>query len=78
YSWSQRLNYYVGLTGIDTFVTMQFTSDFHEKDIVFGCDKKLEKVIDEIAELFPLSNGVSLQSECPIGLIGDDIEAVAR
>lgn len=78
YSWSQRRNYYVGLTGIDTFVTMQFTSDFQEKDIVFGGDKKLEKVIDEIAELFPLSNGVSLQSECPIGLIGDDIEAVAR
>ncbi|GGE12228.1 nitrogenase molybdenum-iron protein alpha chain [Rhizobium sp. 25PS6] len=78
YSWSQRRNYYVGLTGIDTFVTMQFTSDFQEKDIVFGGDKKLEKVIDEIAELFPLSNGISLQSECPIGLIGDDIEAVAR
>ncbi|MBY3192846.1 MULTISPECIES: nitrogenase molybdenum-iron protein alpha chain [Rhizobium] len=78
YSWSQRRNYYVGLTGIDTFVTMQFTSDFQEKDIVFGGDKKLEKVIDEIAELFPLSNGVTLQSECPIGLIGDDIEAVAR
>ena len=26
----------------------------------------------------PLNNGISVQSECPIGLIGDDIEAVAR
>ncbi|MGO6697661.1 nitrogenase molybdenum-iron protein alpha chain [Rhizobium johnstonii] len=78
YSWSQRRNYYVGLTGVDAFVTMQFTSDFQEKDIVFGGDKKLEKLIDEVEELFPLNNGVSLQSECPIGLIGDDIEAVAR
>ncbi|ANL37325.1 nitrogenase molybdenum-iron protein alpha chain [Rhizobium sp. L9] len=78
YSWSQRRNYYVGLTGIDTFVTLQFTSDFQEKDIVFGGDKKLEQVIDEIEELFPLNNGISVQSECPIGLIGDDIEAVSR
>ncbi|MCM2396651.1 nitrogenase molybdenum-iron protein alpha chain [Rhizobium sp. S95] len=78
YSWSQRRNYYIGTTGIDTFVTMQFTSDFQEKDIVFGGDKKLEKVIDEIEALFPLNNGVTIQSECPIGLIGDDIEAVSR
>ena len=78
YSWSQRRNYYVGTTGIDSFVTMQFTSDFQERDIVFGGDKKLEKVIDEINSLFPLVNGISVQSECPIGLIGDDIEAVAK
>ena len=78
YSWSQRRNYYIGKTGIDTFVTMQFTSDFQEKDIVFGGDKKLAKIIDEIETLFPLAKGVTIQSECPIGLIGDDIEAVAR
>jgi len=35
-------------------------------------------VIDEINSLFPLVNGISVQSECPIGLIGDDIEAVAK
>jgi nitrogenase molybdenum-iron protein alpha chain len=57
---------------------MQFTTDFQERDIVFGGDKKLEKTMDEIKELFPLARGVSIQSECPIGLIGDDIEAVAR
>lgn len=78
YSWSQRRNYYIGTTGIDTFVTMQFTSDFQEKDIVFGGDKKLDKVITEIENLFPLNHGVTIQSECPIGLIGDDIEAVAK
>ena len=78
YSWSQRRNYYIGNTGVDTFVTMQFTSDFQERDIVFGGDKKLEKVITEINTLFPLANGVTIQSECPIGLIGDDIEAVAK
>jgi len=78
YSWAARRNYYIGTTGIDTFVTMQFTSDFQEKDIVFGGDKKLDKVIDELQELFPLNRGITIQSECPIGLIGDDIEAVAK
>ena len=78
YSWAARRNYYIGLTGVDSFVTMQFTSDFQEKDIVFGGDKKLDKVVDEIQTLFPLNHGITIQSECPIGLIGDDIEAVAK
>jgi nitrogenase molybdenum-iron protein alpha chain len=78
YSWSGRRNYYIGTTGIDTFGTMQFTSDFQERDIVFGGDKKLAKLITELEELFPLNRGISIQSECPIGLIGDDIEAVAK
>jgi nitrogenase molybdenum-iron protein alpha chain len=78
YSWSGRRNYYIGTTGIDTFGTMQFTSDFQERDIVFGGDKKLTKLIKEIEDIFPLNGGISIQSECPIGLIGDDIEAVAR
>ncbi|MGF1539762.1 MAG: nitrogenase molybdenum-iron protein alpha chain [Pleurocapsa sp.] len=78
YSWSGRRNYYVGTTGVDTFGTMQFTSDFQERDIVFGGDKKLAKLIDELEVLFPLSKGTTIESECPIGLIGDDIEAVAR
>ncbi len=57
---------------------MNFTSDFQEKDIVFGGDKKLAKLITEIEGLFPLNKGISVQSECPIGLIGDDIEAVSK
>ncbi len=28
--------------------------------------------------MFPLAQGISIQSECPVGLIGDDIEAVAK
>ncbi|MFT9099001.1 MAG: nitrogenase molybdenum-iron protein alpha chain [Zymomonas mobilis subsp. pomaceae] len=78
YSWSQRRNFYTGTTGVDSFVTMQFTSDYQEKDIVFGGDKKLKKILKEIDELFPLNKGTTIQSECPVGLIGDDIESVAR
>lgn len=78
YSWGSRRNYYNGLTGINAFGAMQFTSDFQEKDIVFGGDKKLDALIDEIEALFPLNRGITIMSECPVGLIGDDIEAVAR
>jgi nitrogenase molybdenum-iron protein alpha chain len=78
YSWGGRRNYATGTPGIDNFVNFQFTSDFQEKDIVFGGNKKLAKITEEIAELFPLARGISVQSECPVGLIGDDIEAVAK
>ncbi len=78
YSRAGRRNYYVGTTGVNTFGTMNFTSDFQEKDIVFGGDKKLAKLIEEVETLFPLNKGISVQSECPIGLIGDDIEAVSK
>ncbi len=78
YSWSGRRNYYVGTTGVDTFGTMQFTSDFQERDVVFGGDKKLAKLLVEASELFPLAKGITIESECPVGLIGDDIEAVAK
>ncbi|TVQ35192.1 MAG: nitrogenase molybdenum-iron protein alpha chain [Geminicoccaceae bacterium] len=78
YTWGQRRNYAVGTTGVDSFVAMQITTDFQEKDIVFGGDKKLSATIDEIRTLFPLANGITIQSECPVGLIGDDIEGVAR
>ena len=78
YSRAGRRNYYVGTTGVNTFAEMNFTSDFQEKDIVFGGDKKLAKIMNEIESLFPLHKGITVQSECPIGLIGDDIEAVSK
>ncbi len=73
-----RRNYVTGYSGVTVFNDINFTSDFQEKDVVFGGDKKLAKIIDEINLLFPLAKGVTIQSECPIGLIGDDIEAVAK
>ena len=66
YSRAGRRAYYVGTTGVDTFGDMCFTSDFQEKDIVFGGDKKLTKLMAEIEMLFPLNKGISVQSECPM------------
>lgn len=78
YSWGTRRNYSTGINGIDNFGVMHITSDFQEKDIVFGGDKKLAELMREAKELFPLARGISVLSECPVGLIGDDIEAVSN
>ena len=78
YSTMGRRHYANGTTGVDIFTTLNVTSDFQERDIVFGGDKNLKAIIDELKKLFPLPKGYTIQSECPIGLIGDDIEAVAK
>jgi nitrogenase molybdenum-iron protein alpha chain len=77
YSWGTRRNLMSGVNGVSNFA-MQFTSDFQEKDIVYGGDKKLAVLLKEAKELFPLAKGISVLSECPVGLIGDDINAVAK
>ncbi|MBF0540312.1 MAG: nitrogenase molybdenum-iron protein alpha chain [Nitrospirae bacterium] len=78
YSWWARRNYYNGQTGIDTFGTMHITTDFKESSIVYGGDKGLYAALNELKGLFPLAKSMGILSECPVGLIGDDIEAVAK
>src|SRR5512146_1270436 len=77
YSWGTRRNLVSGKNGVSSF-GMQMTSDFQEKDIVYGGDKKLAVLLGEVKELFPLAKGISVLSECPVGLIGDDINAIAK
>ncbi|MFQ3574785.1 MAG: nitrogenase molybdenum-iron protein alpha chain [Thermodesulfovibrionales bacterium] len=78
YSWWSRRNYYNGITGVDTFGTMHITTDFQERDIVYGGDKNLHAALHELKQLFPLAKSMGILSECPVGLIGDDIEAVSK
>lgn len=59
------------------FVPYSFCTDMRSTDIVFGGEKKLEKAIDEIMEIFH-PKCLMICSTCPIGLIGDDVQAVAR
>lgn len=62
----------------DGFSGLNLSTDFQEKDVVFGGDNKLAKTIAEANQLFPHHRGVTLLSTCPIALIGDDVDAVAR
>jgi nitrogenase molybdenum-iron protein alpha chain len=79
YSWLTRRNQ----TNPDAspnrhnFMTYCFTTDMHEQEIVFGGEKKLRKAIREAYEIFK-PKAIAVFATCPVGLIGDDIHAVAR
>lgn len=78
YSWNTRRNKAKPDEHTDkNFVPYCFSTDMQESDIVFGGEKKLEKAIDEAMELFS-PKCIMICSTCPIGLIGDDVQAVAQ
>ena len=54
-----------------------FTTDLRETDVIYGGAAKLEKALRElIAKHAP--NAAFIYSTCIVGLIGDDVDAVAR
>jgi len=79
YSWGTRRNKAKpdDDSGGKNFIPYCFSTDMQEPDIVFGGEKKLEKAIAEAMEIFNPST-IMICSTCPIGLIGDDVQAVAR
>jgi nitrogenase molybdenum-iron protein alpha chain len=78
YSWGTRRNKAKPDENADkNFIPYCFSSDMQESDIVFGGEKKLEKAIEEAMELFS-PKCIMICSTCPIGLIGDDVQAVAK
>lgn len=54
-----------------------FSTDLREKDIIFGGEKKLAAAIDEIMA-HEAPNVVFIYSTCVVGVIGDDVKAIAR
>jgi nitrogenase molybdenum-iron protein alpha chain len=58
-------------------MTYCFSTDLQDEDIVFGGEKKLKAAIREAYETFK-PKAISIFSTCPVGLIGDDVHAVAR
>jgi nitrogenase molybdenum-iron protein alpha chain len=77
YSWGTRRNKAVAEEGGQNYVPYCFSTDMQEADIVFGGEKKLEKAIAEAVDIFNPSC-IMICSTCPIGLIGDDVQAVAK
>jgi len=78
YSWLTRRNQTRPKDETGTnFMPYAMSTDMQEEEIIFGGEKKLKKAIQEAIELFhPKAIGVF--STCPVGLIGDDVHAVAR
>ncbi len=59
------------------YMTYSFSTDMQDDQIIFGGEKKLKAAIDEAVKLFN-PKAISIFSTCPVGLIGDDVHAVAR
>ncbi|MCX7714541.1 MAG: nitrogenase molybdenum-iron protein alpha chain [Clostridia bacterium] len=75
YSWGTRRNKARTESG-ENFIQYCFSTDMQEPDIVFGGEKKLRQAIKEAMEIFN-PKCILICSTCPVGLIGDDIHAVA-
>ena len=54
-----------------------FSTDLKERDIIFGGEKKLAAAIDELVAKYA-PKLVFVYSTCIVGVIGDDLEAVAK
>lgn len=61
----------------DCYLEYCFSTDMQEPDVVFGGEKKLKQAIEEVNNIFHPSI-IFICSTCPVGLIGDDIHAVAK
>ncbi len=78
YAWLTRRNQ----TRPDTleaqnFINYCLSTDMQEENIVFGGEKKLKEAVREAFHLFH-PKAIAIFSTCPVGLIGDDVHAVAR
>lgn len=76
YTWGTRRNKGRAEKGEDNFLTYCFSTDMQDSDIVFGGEKKLKEAIKEAVEIFN-PGAITITATCPVGLIGDDINAVA-
>lgn len=78
YSWLTRRNMTLPPTPeSENYMNYCFSTDLHENEIVFGGEKKLAAAVREAYEMFH-PKAISIFSTCPVGLIGDDVHAVAR
>lgn len=77
YTWGTRRSKGKGDENTQNFLEYCFSTDMQEGDIVFGGEKKLRQAIKEVVEIFN-PKSVMICSTCPVGLIGDDIHAVAK
>lgn len=78
YAWMTRRNKTKPTSDDDeNYMTYALSTDMTEDQIVFGGEKNLKAALDEAYETFK-PKAMAVFSTCPVGLIGDDIHAVAR
>ncbi len=56
---------------------LSFSTDLQEQDVIFGGEKKLYQALVELIDRYR-PNAAFVYSTCIVGIIGDDLEAVAK
>lgn len=77
YAWLTRRNQTEPGEDGQNFMNYCFSTDMQDDNIVFGGEKKLKQAIQEAYDIFH-PKAIGIFSTCPVGLIGDDVHAVAR
>ena len=78
YSWLTRRNQTrPNELGPENYMPYAFSTDMQEQEIIFGGEKKLKAAVEEAYQIFK-PRAIAICSTCPVGLIGDDVHAVAR
>ncbi len=77
YSWLTRRNQTDPGPDGENYMTYCFSTDMQDSNIVFGGEGKLKQAIQEAYDLFHPRH-IAVFSTCPVGLIGDDVHAVAK
>jgi len=78
YSWLTRRNQTRPKSAdAPNYMTYAMSTDMQEEQIIFGGEKKLKKAVEEAIAIFK-PKAIGIYATCPVGLIGDDVHAVAR
>jgi nitrogenase molybdenum-iron protein alpha chain len=78
YAWLTRRNQTRPPTAdAANFMNYCFSTDMQDENIIFGGEKKLRAAVEEAYAIFK-PKAIGIFSTCPVGLIGDDVHAVAR
>jgi nitrogenase molybdenum-iron protein alpha chain len=78
YAWLTRRNQSLPESADSpNYLPYALSTDMQDSNIVFGGELKLKQAIREAFQLFK-PKAIGIFATCPVGLIGDDIHAVAR
>ncbi len=78
YAWLTRRNQTDAKNDTNAnYINYSMSTDMQDSDIIFGGEKKLAAAIQEAYDLFH-PKAIAVFATCPVGLIGDDIHAVAK
>ncbi len=78
YAWLTRRNQSDAINDTNAnYINYCMSTDMQDSDIIFGGEKKLAAAIQEAYDLFH-PKAIAIFATCPVGLIGDDIHAVAK